>query len=83
MDTVFASLPRTEGDWKVLDPAILFGEDNGDQYVGKVVAVWHQADVLTKCSGPHKPERRIGIKDRYVKAETDTQAQDLGYEDPG
>ena len=41
INTIFSALPRSEGDRKIFDPAILFGEDNGDQYVGKIVAVWY------------------------------------------
>lgn len=63
INTIFSALPRSEGDRKIFDLAILFGEDNGDQYVGKIVAVWYQADVLTQRICLHKPERCIGIKD--------------------
>lgn len=41
INTIFPALPRSEGDRKIFDPAILFGEDNGDQHVGKIVAVWY------------------------------------------
>ena len=63
INTIFPALPRSEGDRKVFDPAILFCEDNGDQHIGKIVAVWYQTDVLTQCICLHKPERCIGIRD--------------------